>query len=356
VGDETIATYDPLTGKVKGLKEGTTTITATSAETSDYAAGSATCTIKVIDPNWIDLTAQGYENADDVKTIEGVYGTLTFDIGTNSYNNPKWYDSGSAVRLYTGNTIKITAKTGFVLTDVEFSVTSGSMSKDSFSETVTNEGNKFTLSTPANEITYSTGSNFRINKVKMNIAAPVTITTAEYATFSSEYALDFSETGITVYTAEDKGTFVDLNEVTSGQVPANTPVVLHKADADGTAINVPVIASAEDIEGTNDLRVSTGTDVDYMYVLANKNNGVGFYKWAGTTDLSAGKVYLQGTASNGAREFLGFSEGEATGISATLNDNGEMTNDKVIFNLSGQRVAQPAKGLYIVNGKKVIVK
>ena len=33
-----------------------------------------------------------------------------------------------------------------------------------------------------------------------------------------------------------------------------------------------------------------------------------------------------------------------------------MTNDKVVYNLAGQRVAQPTKGLYIVNGKKVIIK
>jgi hypothetical protein len=33
-----------------------------------------------------------------------------------------------------------------------------------------------------------------------------------------------------------------------------------------------------------------------------------------------------------------------------------MTNDKAIYNLNGQRVAQPTKGMYIINGNKVIVK
>ena len=73
-----------------------------------------------------------------------------------------------------------------------------------------------------------------------------TVSAAEYATFvNATYALDFSETGITVYTATDNEKSVTLNEVTSGKVPANTPVVLYKAGADGTAINVPVIASAD---------------------------------------------------------------------------------------------------------------
>ncbi len=53
---------------------------------------------------------------------------------------------------------------------------------------------------------------------------------------------------------------------------------------------------------------------------------------------------------------IGIRPATETGIGATLNDKGKMTNDKGIFNLSGQRIAQPTKGLYIVNGKKVIIK
>ena len=46
-------------------------------------------------------------------------------------------------------------------------------------------------------------------------------------------------------------------------------------------------------------------------------------------------------------------EGETTGINAVKQ---EVKTNGVFFNLAGQRVAQPAKGLYIVNGKKVIMK
>lgn len=194
-----------------------------------------------------------------------------------------------------------------------------------------------------------------INVTTEENTVPATISAAEYATFcNASYALDFSETGITVYTAEDKETSVGLNEVTSGKVPANTPVVLYKASANGTAIDVPVIASAPAIEGTNDLRVSTGTDVDYMYVLAKKNNKVGFYKWAGSTNLSAGKIYLQGKASYGAREFLGF-EGTTTGISnVDVNDN--IDANAPMYNLAGQKVSKSYKGIVVVNGKKVVRK
>lgn len=177
---------------------------------------------------------------------------------------------------------------------------------------------------------------------------PAVISTAEYATFNSDYALDFSATGITAYTATAGAKSVTLNEVSEGKVPANTPVVLYKASADGTAINVPVIPSAPAV-GDNDLHVSTGTDVADMYVLSKKGGVVGFYKWNGATDLSAGKVYLQATTT--APEFLGF--GDATGIEAV---KAQANDSQVVYNLAGQRVAQPTKGLYIVNGKKVIIK
>ena len=182
---------------------------------------------------------------------------------------------------------------------------------------------------------------------------PATISAAEYATFyNADKALDFTTTGITVYTAEDKETSVGLNVIESGKVPANTPVVLYKAGADGTAINVPVIASAAAIEGTNDLRVSTGTDVDYMYVLA-MNPTIGFYPWTGT-NLPAGKIYLQGKASYGARSFIGFDSNTTTSIDnvvvKTIDENAPM------YNLAGQRVNKNYKGVVIVNGKKYMNK
>jgi len=182
---------------------------------------------------------------------------------------------------------------------------------------------------------------------------PATITSAVYATFNSQFALDFSSTGITAYTATDGETKVTLNEITSGQVPANTPVVLYKAGADGTAINVPVIASADAPAGTNDLHVvGEGglTGEDNIYVLAKKPT-VGFYLWESTQTLNEGKIYLQGKASYGARQFLGF--GEETSVESL---KARKAAEGKCYNLNGQRVARPAKGLYIVNGKKVTVK
>ena len=91
-----------------------------------------------------------------------------------------------------------------------------------------------------------------------------------------------------------------------------------------------------------------------MYVLANKTTkGVGFYRWDSSDGnaIPKGKIYLLATST--ARSFLGFEEGNTTSIDvrSKMEDvRGE------VYNLNGQRVAQPTKGLYIVNGKKVVVK
>jgi hypothetical protein len=70
--------------------------------------------------------------------------------------------------------------------------------------------------------------------------------------------------------------------------------------------------------------------------------------------MGAGRVYLPVSPKVGARGFLAFDEdGETTGISTIQNAE---QGTKEIYNLNGQRVNQPAKGLYIVNGKKVFIK
>ena len=107
-----------------------------------------------------------------------------------------------------------------------------------------------------------------------------------------------------------------------------------------------------DLKGVSDPSGVTAADPSTTYVLNHtKENGVGFYKLKSGITLGYGKAYLTYPAS-GAREFIGF--GNTTSIQAI--DNGQLTIDNVVYDLQGRRVSQPTKGLYIVNGKKVVVK
>jgi len=131
------------------------------------------------------------------------------------------------------------------------------------------------------------------------------------------------------------------------KVKANTAVLLNGNAGDYT---LTVTEDEVTYSETNLLQVSTESTGNGVYVLANKD-GVGFYKWTGGS-LGAGRVYLPAPAA-GAREFLSFDFEETTGINNVENSK---LNVEGFYNLAGQRVAQPTKGLYIVNGKKVIIK
>ena len=136
------------------------------------------------------------------------------------------------------------------------------------------------------------------------------------------------------------------------KVPANEPVILKKEN--GGTVTLTKVTDADDCS-ENLLEVSTSsTGGSGIYVLANGGSGVGFYEWTGGS-LGAGRVYLPASEFTAARAFLAFIfEDESTGI-AEMETVKNVENGK-FFNLNGQQVAQPTKGLYIVNGKKYIVK
>jgi len=349
---------------VNASYEGTVTLTSTGAiDKAVSLAGSVT------QPNFTwDLSTDQTETATGTEmTWTGIQATMRVDKGsattaTNNYYPGTGSPAYTSTRFYKNSILTITPVSGYSISSVVFIATTEGYATALKNSTWTNAtavASEKTVTVTSTKglsaISATIGATCGFTAVKVyyeEVFVPATITTAEYATFVSDKATDFSATGITVYTATDEETQVQLNEVTSGKIPANTPVVLYKAGADGSAINVPVIATADAPAGTNDLRVSTGTDVKNMYVLSKKNDKVGFRVWKGSSDLSAGKVYLLGKASYGAREFIGFDD-DVTAIEAVKTQNVE---NGQYFNLAGQRVAQPTKGLYIVNGKKVIIK
>ena len=150
--------------------------------------------------------------------------------------------------------------------------------------------------------------------------------------------------GVTAYAVADvTAASVTLAEATA--IKANEPYLL-KAD-EGTY--TLTISETADAPAKNLLKVSDDETANGVYVLANHGGNVGFYQWNGGV-LGAGRVYLDAPA--GAKSFLAFDV--TTGISAVANERNTRTN--AIFNLAGQRVEKAQKGLYIMNGKKVVIK
>ena len=200
---------------------------------------------------------------------------------------------------------------------------------------------------------YSSNSKARVDYLTLT-PAPVsaTIGSAGWATLYTDKALDFSGvTGLTAYTATCDGSTVTLTPV--DDVPANTGVVLKGA---GNTYSIPVAASSEtaqgDLQGSATATAFNAFSGYDLYMLA-KNGSEAQFKKVSSGSIPAGKAFLK-VAAKGKAPALDVVFGDATGIEAVKK--AETVADGAYYNLAGQRVAQPTKGLYIVNGKKVVIK
>ena len=173
-------------------------------------------------------------------------------------------------------------------------------------------------------------------------------------TFSCDNALDFSNVeGITAYIITDENG--KTQAVTT--VPAGEGLYIEGAAGD---YQIPVIASAAAITG-NKLMATDGSTTLYSdnntvyYAFGKQNGKEAFYKvpTSGFTP-SANKAVLAIDAVNGAKEMIVIG-GDVTGIESI--ENGTIVNDNY-YTIDGKLVkGQPTqKGIYVVNGRKVVIK
>ena len=193
------------------------------------------------------------------------------------------------------------------------------------------------------------------------LPAPIDVTTNEgatgqyWATFYSNAMNYQAPEGTQVFKVALAGSAIEMTEITDRIVKSGQGVVLKKTTSGSITMTPTSSNSSDDYSGNSLTGTMTNiTNPGNAYVLNYKAaTGAGFYKLDASGTIGANKAYLTYSSIGGARGYFLF--GDATEISATLNDNGEMTNEKY-YDLQGRRVAQPQKGLYIVNGKKVIIK
>ena len=194
---------------------------------------------------------------------------------------------------------------------------------------------------------------FLIKKVS---TVTVTIGETGFATYSNATAaLDFTKaSGLTAFAVKVNGDAIETTEVTAA-VPANTGVLLQ---GDEGSYSVPVLSTTPKALQNNDLIATTGSNINkesgYVYYGLRKlsTGEVGFAKMGEFTP-SAGKAYLKVAEATAARiSFFALGDGETTGI-ANVN---AIANDNRFYDLQGRSVQQPQKGLYIVNGRKVVIK
>ena len=153
---------------------------------------------------------------------------------------------------------------------------------------------------------------------------------------------------------------VNLTKV-EGEIPANTGLVIVGTTNKAT-VNILTETSAtasRQLAGTN-----TDKDFDETNFIKDKvlvlgmgatSRKVGFYHAAdATTKVRHNSAYIDTTDLTGINTVNGFMfnfGGDTTGLQTVTN--GENTHS-VIYDLQGRRVTAPGKGVYIINGKKVI--
>ena len=189
----------------------------------------------------------------------------------------------------------------------------------------------------------------------------VTIGAAKYATLyygDTNLEVPAGVTATTYTIAEDNVTLVESKVYTVGNViPASEAVVLQGA-ANTYSFDIVATEATPDANnlliGTDEL--TTFEEDGYkFYMLSNGIYGIGFYLQNESGNSIANdehKAFLRVAEATASKAFFSLG-GEATAINSVATAKKET---KGVFDLQGRRVDNPVKGLYIMNGKKVVIK
>lgn len=210
--------------------------------------------------------------------------------------------------------------------------------------------------------TTQTATKYKPEAVTYNCTVNInaTVTTLGYASFSWPRALDFTNSGLTAFIAKDcNGQSIQLHEVT--KVPANTGLILKGiAGSENTySLETTDEETLDDVSSNQLTGTASGAytvEGENIYVLSNLDDGTpGFYNANEGIHVGQYKAYLAYTGDIPARTGLTFDEGDAaTGIESCKQE--ERKGNLLFYDLQGRNVNQPQKGVYVSNGRKVIVK
>ena len=348
-------------------KEASATITASYAGNDTYVASTASYTIKIVDPNAVLFSGENKSFA-NISTISGTGykdGTINFVDGKDIEYSFTIIDC-----MLNNDNLQMKATKGLV-TSPKFGFTNGytvtieytsgnGITLSAGDKTITGTENSSISLTTTSDIpfTIKTGSQYAVVKtirVAPNSAPKTeTLTTSAggYATYSADYAVNYSELGLTAYTITiDEGKkFVTAKEFT-GVVPAGGAVLV-KGDASKAYTLTPATTEGDATSFVTALQTGATTADGTQYGFTSKSGTPAFAQVQPNQNIPAKKGYIVLNGASAAKYSICFDD-EATGIhtiEAASAANGAM------YNLAGQRVDKAYKGIVIVNGKKYLNK
>lgn len=195
------------------------------------------------------------------------------------------------------------------------------------------------------------------NKIKTNALTVGTIS-ANIATYSSPFPVNLPD-GVDAYIAKQEGENNVVLQKITGALPANTGVILSSETAKEyipTARTTEALATVNAAD--NMLKPTTGSAVaaDVNAYILSQNNGTAVFKKLSSSDrtIKQYKAYLELDGAQSAQLMnFAFAGSDLTGIQNVTETSAK---SKTAYDLAGRKVGKLQKGIYIVNGKKVIVK
>lgn len=392
-----IVTFNGL--EIAATAAGTATITLTTTATANFESASKAFTIEVTAPEGRTDAFVG-ESAQQIfyETFAECHGTgeagsfkgtgndaiVSDQAGwtftkANAANGCGKFGSSSAagsaktpsISTVNGATYTLTFKAApwdnDANTSMNVAVNGGTITGISEDEMTTQAWNEYTATITATgnaiNITFSASENrfflddVVLTKPATTFSESVKFNASGYATYCSQYPLDF--TNAEGYTAWQITSISSDNVITfekvAGSVKGGTGLLLK-----GAAGATVTLTSADSETALSDNKL-VGT-LAPTYISAGQYYGLSgktFVKVnAGT--VPAGKALLPASLVNentggNVKAFTFVFNDLTTGVNAV--DNGQWTMDNgAIFDLSGRRLSKPAKGINIINGKKVVVK
>lgn len=328
------------------------------------------------DSKWYKATLKNSTDFGETGTFSTTGGTLnkeveyTFDEQVAYFGESKWtgatgitYSNGersskTGNQGYTYNDIALSAGTyEMIVPGTSYSTCTVKMG-DTEIGTIPQGGGSFVFEKTDDEnVSFNFSGNMRqldYFLIKKNPKTAITIGSTGWATLYTPYALDFTGTGLTAYTASCAGSTVTLTPVTN--VPANTGVVLKGAAKD---YDIPAVNSSSTDKGhlTGNATATTAYnafDGYTIYALSAVNEGANVqFNPVASGNIAAAKAFLKIANTDAPAMFNVVFDNNVTGINSV---HGEGFTVNGYYDLQGRKVTQPTKGLYIVKGKKVVIK
>ena len=351
-------------------------ITATYTITDE---NSRVATYNFTDAKWIE--EQGYAHGNKVNSWPVGNVVIGGDKGKGSTDPAYYTTNGGNLRTYTNGRFVVASTDGTPITSIVIECSGTSYAKITLPEeqpgSFVLSGNTYTWTPNAASdvvsVTFSGNGTSRIStitvttKIDVTVTKDATISAAGYATFYTEQpievpagmtagiisaASDPDENGIATLT-------IDWNYSEGAIVPAATPLIIKGEAGNYTCIckgTTAAVPADNMLMGSAVATTTTGGDKFFMlsYGKDDKADVLGFFYGAAegaAFESEAGKCWLAVDAAAGIRGFV-FDTETLTGI----NKLNATANGQAIYDLQGRRVNAPEKGVYIINGKKVLVK